>query len=84
MLPGSHVVKDPKMRRISREEWVGKWLWVDFSFMILSGNMSSTYFILPRAISMAFCRLGSPVGSILCLSAMDLSTSCGFPACHGE
>ena len=51
----------------------------DVGFMI-SCRERSTYFILPRAISMAFCRLGSPVGSILCLSAMDLSTSCGFPA----
>lgn len=84
MLPGSHVVKDPKMRRISREEWVGKWLCCGFQFHDTERNMSSTYFILPRAISMAFCRLGSPVGSILCLSAMDLSTSCGFPARHGE
>ena len=24
MLPGSHVVKDPKMIRISRDEWVGR------------------------------------------------------------
>ena len=52
-------------------------LW-DVGFMVILGG--TTYFILPRAISMAFCRLGSPVGSILCRSAMDLSTSCGFPA----
>lgn len=39
----------------------------------------TTYFMLPRAISMAFWRLGSPAGSNLCLSAMDLSTSWGFP-----
>lgn len=26
MLPGSHVVNEPKMIRISRDEWVGRWL----------------------------------------------------------
>ena len=26
MLPGSHVVSEPNMMMISRDEWVGKWL----------------------------------------------------------
>jgi hypothetical protein len=38
-----------------------------------------TYFILLRAISMAFCKLGSPTGSSLILSDIDLRTSWGFP-----
>ena len=35
--------------------------------------------MLLRAISMAFCRLGSPTGSSLCRSDIAWSTSCGFP-----
>lgn len=38
-----------------------------------------THFMLLRAISMAFCKLGSPMGSSLILSDIDLRTSCGFP-----
>ena len=35
--------------------------------------------MLLRAISIAFCRLGSPTGSSLCRSDIAWSTSCGFP-----
>lgn len=36
--------------------------------------------MLLRAISIAFCKLGSPAGSSFVRSLSDLSTSCGFPA----
>jgi hypothetical protein len=38
-----------------------------------------THLMLLRAISIEFCKLGSPVGSSLCRSVIDFSTSCGFP-----
>jgi len=63
-----------------RSELGGDWKALN---MLTSSNIDirglTAYFMLPRAISMAFWRLGSPVGSNLCLSAMDLSTSGGFP-----
>lgn len=37
------------------------------------------WLMLLRAISMAFCRLGSPLGSSLCRSEMAFRTSCGLP-----
>lgn len=41
--------------------------------------MSMTYLIVLLAISIAFWRLGSPVGSNLCRSEIALRTSGGFP-----
>ena len=38
-----------------------------------------TCLIVLLAISIAFCRLGSPVGSNLCRSEIALRTSGGFP-----
>lgn len=38
------------------------------------------HLILLRAISIAFCKLGSPAGSSFVRSLSDLSTSCGLPA----
>lgn len=40
--------------------------------------------MLLRAISMAFCKLGSPTGSSFVRSLSDLSTSCGLPANQRE
>jgi hypothetical protein len=34
MFPGSHVVSEPKMIRISREEWLGRWLQVEGLFRV--------------------------------------------------
>lgn len=68
MLPGSHVVSDPKMMIISREECVGRWLGVFNQHTLVWGLIS--YLMLALAISIAFCRLGSPVGSSLCRSLM--------------
>ena len=42
-----------------------------------------TCLIVLFAISIAFWRLGSPVGSNLCRSEIALSTSGGFPKNHG-
>lgn len=39
----------------------------------------AAYLMLLRAVSRAFCRLGSPVGSSLWRSAIEFRTSCGFP-----
>ena len=40
--------------------------------------------MLLRAISIAFCKLGSPAGSSFVRSLSDLSTSCGLPAHERE
>lgn len=58
------------------------WKMAKTAFISSHGQPMSdeTNLMLFLAISMAFCRLGSPVGRSLCRSAIDLSTSCGLPA----
>jgi len=92
MFPGSTVVSEPKIIKISREECVGKWLGIANGLVgrastgarrrsdqgeVRSGEQADL--MLLRAISIAFCRLGSPMGSSLCRSEIARSTSCGFP-----
>ena len=60
MLPGSHVVSEPKTTKASRDPCGGKCL-----RKVISGCLTDTpetYAKPDRAISSAFCRDGSPDG----------------------
>jgi hypothetical protein len=78
IFPGSHVVREPNIMTISLDECDGKWL--NRSKVIRRRNKwFQTHLIPPRAISNAFCKLGSPEGSKSRLLATVFNTSGGFP-----